>query len=156
MSTLISHMKIPKACVSCGAMFKPGTKWQEFCTPEHRYAYTESVKELGYFYLETIKGKSQFMEFLKVKLIEVDEKSGRKVEQQIEQKKEQQTELEKKVEKIKSTTWGEWIKKNFKTEEQREAFIKENEGTTYMSTAQMLGETYEEFLARANEVKDES
>ncbi len=156
MSTLISHMKEPKACVSCGVLFKPITRWQEFCTPDHRYAYTESVKQLGYAYLGTIKGKGEFMELLKIKLVEVDEKAGRKVEQQTEREKERQAELEKKEKEIKATTWGEWIDSNFETKEQKEAFIKENQGTTFMSPFQRLGETYDDFLARAAEEKDES
>ena len=46
-------------------------------------------------------------------------------------------------------TWGQWINRNYKTEEERKAFADANIGTLYMSDDQFVGETGEQFEERS-------
>jgi len=136
--------KEKKICIACGASFIPVTRWQDFCTPLHRYAHSESIRLLGITFSHTKEGKEMFDEILEAKLKDLT--STAKIK-----KRELDKAIEEKVQEIRATTWGEWIRKNFKTQDEQDAFTKENQGTTFMSPLQKLGETYSQFLARTGE-----
>ena len=130
-------------CVACGAEFIQRTKWQEFCSNQHRAAWRESIQYLGQEYKDTVDGGKRFHTILKVKLDSFEERATERAG------KQQEKEKDKAILKT-SETWGAWIKRNYKTEDARKAFIDENLGKTYMSPDQIVGETYEQFIARGD------
>lgn len=131
-------------CIACGAEFIQRTKWQEFCSGQHRAAWRESIQYLGQEFKKTDEGAERFTMILKVKLDSFDERASARAEIQTEKDKN------KAILKT-SETWGAWIERNYKTEDARKAFIDENYGETYVSAEQIVGETAEHFIARAKE-----
>jgi len=129
-------------CIACGLEFVQRTKWQEFCSNQHRAAWRESIQYLGQEYKQTAEGAKRFWTILKVKLDSFEEREASKAQKE-EMKKEDAQILKS------SETWKEWIERNYKTEDKRKAFIDENYGETYISEDQIVGETSEQFVARA-------
>lgn len=131
-------------CIACGEEFIQRTKWQEFCSNQHRAAWRESIQYLGQEYKKTDKGGKRFVTILKVKLDSFEERASARAD--IQEEKDKNKEILKT-----SETWGAWIDRNYQTEEARKAFIDENYGETYVSAEQIVGETAEHFIARAKE-----
>jgi len=129
-------------CIACGQEFIQRTKWQEFCSNQHRAAWRESIQYLGQEYRDTAEGGKRFVTILKVKLDSFEERAAEKAGKQLEKEKD------KAILKT-SETWGAWIERNYKTEETRKAFVDENYGETYVCAEQIVGETSEHFIARA-------
>ncbi len=134
-------------CIACGAVFIQRTKWQEFCSNQHRAAWRESIQYLGQEFKKTKGGAERFMTILKVKLDSFDERALARAD--IQQEKDKNKAILKT-----SETWGAWIDRNYKTEEERKAFIDENYDKTYISAEQIVGETAEHFIARTKENRE--
>lgn len=131
-------------CIACGTEFIQRTKWQEFCSTQHRAAWRESIQYIGQEFKKTKEGAARFLEVLEVKLDSFERRALTRAD--IQQEKDKNKAILKT-----SETWGAWIDRNYKTEEARQDFINENYDKTYVSAEQIVGETAEHFIARAKE-----